>query len=426
MTDSWSLRHRIIAAHVLLTCVVCGAFATAALHAIGLVEDQLIDQRLSRTADRYALRRSQGLAVDLPPNVTLYTGAAIPPQLRGLPAGQHEVSIGGATVNVLLRGTGPEVFALADDDADFERIQWQLRLQLAAALAACLGLAVLIGRWTVSRVIAPLTALARAVEANRKVSDLPALDALDEMGVLARAFAAHTQALQAVLAREQWFVADVSHELRTPLAVMLGAAEVLQARVGDHPEWALPVDRIRRTAADTADRVGALLLLSRAPEALDLQPTALAPLVRQEMARCLSLLQGKDVALRFEVIDDVHLLARPELAATAIGNLLRNACQYTEHGTVMVSLAGDRLLVEDTGVGIPVAIRDRVFERHVRADPASSSGSGLGLAIVRRVTQHLGWAVSLEDAAGGGSRFILSWPRSATVQPRPATGAGPG
>jgi signal transduction histidine kinase len=79
---------------------------------------------------------------------------------------------------------------------------------------------------------------------------------------------------------------------------------------------------------------------------------------------------------------------------------------------VQVRLERDRLVVEDTGIGIPAALRERVFERHVRADMGSPTGSGLGLAIVRRVAQHLGWTVSLEDRAGGGTRFILGWPRS--------------
>jgi signal transduction histidine kinase len=255
-----------------------------------------------------------------------------------------------------------------------------------------------------------LTSLARAVDEDRLPDQLPSLNSRDEIGVLARAFAAHTQALQAVVAREQWFVADVSHELRTPLTVMLGAAEVLRAQVGDRPEWHELAERICRTAADTGDRVSALLLLSRAPETLQLPRLPLAPIVRQEMERCMPLLQGKDVKLSFEAVEDVLVRARPELAGTAVGNLIRNACQYTEQGSVHIRLERNRLLVQDTGIGIPASIRQRVFERHVRADPGSPTGSGLGLAIVRRVAQHLGWTVSLEDLPGCGSRFVLSWP----------------
>jgi signal transduction histidine kinase len=413
MIDRWSLRQRIIAAHLLLAGVVCGAFAAAALHAIARVEDGLIDQRLARTANRVAVRLQQGRSIDLPPNVTLYAGDAIPAAMRHLPEGKHEVSLGGTTVNVLLRAEGPQPFALVDDDADFEGIQWQLHAFLAAAFVACMALAVLLGRWTAGRVIAPLTSLAKAVDQDRWPDAFPLLDSKDETGRLARAFAARTQALQHFLAREQWFVADVSHELRTPLTIMLGAAEVLCSRLGDHPEWAALAERIRRTAADTGDRVSALLLLSRAPETLALPQLPLAPIVQQEIERCQPLLEGKAVALRFEVLADEPLRVRPELAGTAIGNLLRNACQYTEQGFVHIRLERECLVVEDTGIGIPPALRDRVFERYVRADQGTPKGSGLGLAIVRRVAQHLDWTVSLEERPGGGSRFILRWSRSA-------------
>jgi signal transduction histidine kinase len=409
VTDRGSLRHRIIAAYVLLACVVCSAFAAAALHAIGRVEDRLIDQRLARTADQYALRKRQGLGMDLPPGVTLYRGDAIPAAIRDLPAGRREVVLGGKSLNMLVRGEGEQAFALTDDDADFEAIQWQLHAFLAAALIACLGLAVLLGRWTASHVISPLTLLARAVDQDLATNEFPALTAQDEIGVLARAFAARTQALQQVLLRERYFVADVSHELRTPLTVILGAAEVLGARVTEHSELATVVERIRRTAADTADRVGALLLLSQAPETLDMPWISIAPIVRLEMERSQPLLHGKPVSMSFELIDDVLVQARAELAGTAVGNLIRNACQYTEQGSVTIRLERDRLLVEDTGIGIPLPIRQRVFDRYVRADPGSPTGSGLGLAIVQRVALHQGWRVSLEDRLGEGSRFVLNW-----------------
>jgi signal transduction histidine kinase len=71
--------------------------------------------------------------------------------------------------------------------------------------------------------------------------------------------------------------------------------------------------------------------------------------------------------------------------------------------------------VEDTGVGIPEALRQKVFDRHVRADLGHAGGAGLGLAIVSRVAQHLGWRVALEPAFQPGCRFTLTW------QPQPAT-----
>jgi signal transduction histidine kinase len=413
MREPRSLRHRIVAAYVLMTCAVCGVFAAAALHAIESVEDRLIDQRLARTADRLVQRHRQGLGMDLPPSVGLYEGNAIPVSWRGLTSGRHERVLGSGTVNLLVRNDDGRVFVLADDDADFEAIRWQLHAVLAAAFLACLALAWLLGRSTASRVLAPVTDLADAVQQERQPDAYPSLQSRDEIGVLSRAFAARTRALQQVLARERWFVADVSHELRTPLTVMLGAAEVLCAQTTGHTAWQAHAERIRRTAADTSERVSALLLLSRAPDAVNAPRVSIASLVQLEIERCQDLLRDKDVVLSFEQAQAVHLPVSAELAATAIGNLVRNACQYTERGSIAVRLEGDRLTVQDTGTGLPLAVREKIFGRLVPADGTSPTGSGLGLAIVARVADHLGWTVTLEASTPAGSRFVLAWPGSA-------------
>jgi signal transduction histidine kinase len=410
--DRRSLRSRIVAAYVLLACAVCGAFAAVMVYVVGTIEDRLIDQRLERTADKLVERLREGRGMDLPPSVSLYRGDDIPPPLRGKPPGRYELPRPDNSVNALVRSDGRSLFVLTDDDADFERIRWDIYAMLGGAFAACLALAVMLGRFTASRVIAPVTALARAVHDERTPSEYPSLGSRDEIGVLARAFAARTGELQRYLQRERWFVGDVSHELRTPLTVMLGAAEVLCVRLADRRDLAEVAERIRRTAADTTERVGAMLMLSRAPETVDAPRTALRPLLRQEMERVQPLLAGKDVALTLQAPQEVFVFARPELVAIAIGNLLRNACQFTEHGAVSLRLGPHALVVEDTGAGIPPALRERVFERGVRAHPQDSSGSGLGLAIVRRVAEHLRWEVTLEDLPGGGSRFSLLMPNA--------------
>lgn len=415
MIDPRSLRSRITAAYVLLASAVCTGFAAAAIDVVGSIEDRLIDERLARTADRLQARMRDGRGMDLPPNVTLYRGSDIPAPFQNRAPGRYDMPKNGVSVNVLVRGTGYDMFVLTDNDADFEVIKWDAYTALGAAFLACLALAVLLGRITASRVIAPVAALAQAVQEDRTPSDYPALNSRDEVGVLARAFSERTTQLQQFLQRERWFVGDVSHELRTPLTVMLGAAEVMSARARGQPELVEIAERIRRTALDATECVSAMLLLSRAPELVDAPLTPLVPLIQQEMERCQPLLEGKDVHMTLDAPNEVHVYGRPELVSNAIGNLIRNACQFTERGAVTIRLEPQQVVVEDTGMGIPQAIKERVFERFVRANPETTIGSGLGLVIVRRVAEHLGWAVSLEDIPGGGSRFSLALQSSVAV-----------
>ncbi|MDE2297924.1 MAG: HAMP domain-containing histidine kinase [Burkholderiales bacterium] len=410
MRSGGSLRRRIVAAYVLLACAVCTFFAVAAYAAMMTIESRLIDRRLERAAAQVLDRYWRGLPLGVPVNVALYRDHDIPPRLRGLGPGMHEVTEGGPPMQVLVRVDRGLRFVFTDDDTDFENIRLTVYQVLGAAFAACLVLAVVLGRATASRVIAPVTALARAVEQDDgKRVVYPFVQSGDEIGVLARAFSARTEELNRFLARERWFVGDVSHELRTPLTIMLGAAEVLCARLHESADLHATAERIRRTAADTAERVSALLLLSRAPETVDAPRIALTPLIRHEMERCQPLLHRKAVTMTLGAPTEVHVFSRPELAAMALGNLIRNACQFTEEGHVLVALEPGRVVVEDTGVGVPDTIRERLFERFVRASADESTGSGLGLAIVRRVADHLGWDIRFEVRQGGGSRFILSW-----------------
>ncbi len=162
---------------------------------------------------------------------------------------------------------------------------------------------------------------------------------------------------------------------------------------------------------DTSDRVAALLLLSRSPEALDAPRLGLLALVEREVERCRPLLVGKPVRLTLRDPEEAWVCARPELTGMAIGNLLRNACYYTERGEVAVLLTGSSLVIEDTGPGLPSSVRAQLFDRFVRGERESQSGAGLGLAIVKRIWEHLAWDVRLEDRPGGGSRFVLLFPK---------------
>ncbi len=116
------------------------------------------------------------------------------------------------------------------------------------------------------------------------------------------------------------------------------------------------------------------------------------------------------------VPDDLHRAAL---------NLIENALAHTPSGTpVTVSVRSEDdsacLEVSDRGPGVPEELRDRVFERFSRGggDTGGGTGSGLGLAIVRAVAEAHGGSVTLDDAEGGGARFVLRLPA--------ATGAGDG
>jgi signal transduction histidine kinase len=409
MQSENTLRRRLITANLLLAIVIGGVFAAAAYVIIETLEYELIDVRLSRAADRLVESGRGGVGVPASGDLHFAVDKQIPAALDGLEPGRHERKLDGRTLHVLIVGQGAQRYAVIDDVTEFERLEFIAFTGLAVAFFAGVLLALAIARASASRVIAPLTDLAEAVQQDDLTAHPQFRSAPDEIGVLARAFEARTSRLKEALVRERLFTADVSHELRTPLTVVLGAAEVLSARLDGNAELQAVSERIRRTALEASTRVNALLQLAREPGHSDRRKLQLRALVSNEVERCRAMLEHKPVVLTFEAGDEVWVDAAADLAAIAVGNLLRNACHFTDKGSVRVVLAAGTLLIEDTGPGVSQALRERLFEPFARSEDGSSGGSGMGLSIVKRVAEHLGWSVRFDDAPHGGSRFTLSF-----------------
>jgi signal transduction histidine kinase len=398
MNKRHSLQDRIAASFVLLALVVCSFFTLTAYISIEIAEAQLRDDRLIKLSETLIREYRENQMPNVPPEIKFYADDAVPPQWKNLGPGNHEIMVGGHEVHVLVFADNGHRFVVTYEENDFEQTELVIYIALAAGFITSLLLAIMLGLATARRVIAPVSALAEAVENNVPPESLPSLNAQDEIGLLSRAFARRTDELQRFLMRERLFTGDVSHELRTPLTIMLGAAELLKVQLTDSPERQAVAERLRRVAAETSERVSALLLLSRAPETID------APLIPLD-----SLIENKPVRCDVDFKGRGWVHARPELAGIAIGNILRNACMYTESGTVTVRLTSDSLSIEDNGPGIPENLRARLFERFIHVDNGQP-GEGLGLSIVKRVTEHLQWNLQLEDASGGGSRFLFTFP----------------
>jgi signal transduction histidine kinase len=235
------------------------------------------------------------------------------------------------------------------------------------------------------------------------------LSAEDEIGELARALATREEAVQRFLEREQQFTADVSHELRTPLTVILGAAEVVKLRAtqsGDRPSLDA-AERILRTARDAGSIVAAFLLLSRPPNREFSPQLALLPLLQRDIEQQRLALGNKPVRLEFNIEAHPIVHGAPELVSATIGNLVRNACQYTTEGFVTVTLRPDRVVVEDSGPGLGLALREKLLSSKSPGCPEPAHGSGRGLSIVYRIAEHLGWQVVHEQSPSGGTRFTV-------------------
>lgn len=388
--------------------ILCTLFTAVSNFSLQLAEKQLVNNRLEKTTTQLIDRYRQNLLPSwLEDN--FYVNQEIPAEFRHLRAGIHEVHIQGREVTVSIRHIGNDHFAVADDTSDFAATEKLTRIALSIGFIASLLLAVLLGWIASRRIVAPVTALAAAIDRDDPSSTLPSLKSPDEIGILARAYAKRTDQLHEFLANEKLFTGDVSHELRTPLTIILGASELLTVKLQNSQPEQEVAERIRRVATEASERVGALLLLSESRALLRDTTISLTHLIEREIERCQPMLAGKPVSMEFHGGEEVWIQARAELVGVAVSNLIRNACQYTERGVITITLHQTQLTIEDQGPGLPENVRQRLFQRFVRGQDHQHIGSGLGLAIVKRVVDHLGWQIHHEAAASGGSRFIIAF-----------------
>jgi signal transduction histidine kinase len=406
MRPADSLRRRIVVAFVLFGLGASLFFAVVAAVAVEGIEVQLVDKRLESAVAWAAPRQAAGLDIDMPAGLRFHRSDTFPATLRDLDEGVHKLDVGATRLHVLAGHDARGAWVLVDHESDYDKIERVVYAMFASVFAGFLLLAALLGGFLGTRVVTPIRELAQAVGNDTAP---PALTGRkDELGVLARALEAHTAELRAFLDRERYFTGDVSHELRSPLTVIMGAAEILMQESAS-PAVRGPAERIYRAAREAAESVTVLLLLARAPELGILPPVDVEQVAADEVEKYRALVAGKPVALRFLDGPALAVRAPRELCAAAIGNLVRNACQYTDQGEVVVRMLPGQVVVEDTGPGLPPAVVATLGSGG-GVPSSGSGGTGLGLALARRVCDFLGAGFAYEARPGGGSRFTLSFP----------------
>ncbi len=213
--------------------------------------------------------------------------------------------------------------------------------------------------------------------------------------------------------RERSFTSLAAHELRTPLAALR-----LQAQVAAGTENDAVRARNLRDLVRSADRCAhlqdQLLTLARldAAKPADLNEILnMTEVVMEAVAEIAADARRRHVRLATRS-DGVAMHGHPFGVRTLIRNLVSNAARHApEQGRVEVHVEADgddvRVRVEDSGAGIPVALRERAFERFERLNAVPSDGVGLGLSIVRAVADAHAAEVSLGDSALGGLAVVV-------------------
>ena len=305
-----------------------------------------------------------------------------------------------------------------------------------------LGVSLLIGlafAFWLSRSLGKLMRFIDDVDAGRKAT-LPPLGK-DEIGTLGRALAAMRDKLEGKQYVEE-LMHTLAHELKSPIAAIQGSAELLRE---DMPaaERAHFLGNILEQNARQRQLIDKLLALVRVEKQQRLAapvPVALDALLEQAVRDCAPRLAAR--ALRIDLlVDPVSVPGDPLLLRQALGNLLDNAIAFAPTGSKIDIVAGwgdgaaaadggqrapvdagDEggkrregafVVVRDHGAGIPDYALGRIFERFYSLPrPDGAKSTGLGLPFVREVMALHDGSVDVANAAGGGVRAVLLWPRA--------------
>jgi two-component system sensor histidine kinase TctE len=272
----------------------------------------------------------------------------------------------------------------------------------------------------VARGLAPLARLQQAVAARShldlspvSVPEVPA-----EVHPLVTAINDLMTRLEEILSYQSRFIADAAHQLRTPVAGLKANVEV--ALREDDPAQAKQTIAHLYTAVERMSRLVAQLLSLARNEPTTLRRLELAPLDLSKLAFDVTMewvpqAYRRNIDLGFEGAEP-HATVRgdPARLTELINNLLDNAIRYSrDNGRVTVRVASQppRLAVSDDGPLIPIAERERIFERFHRLLGTHADGSGLGLAIVQEIAALHDAKITLsEDSDGLGNTFTITFP----------------
>ena len=212
------------------------------------------------------------------------------------------------------------------------------------------------------------------------------------------------------------FTANASHELRTPLAVLEGEVSLARTRPRTAGEYRQALDRVAEETAVVHGLVDDLLWLARfesEPVPPAVEHVQLAEAARQACQRFSGLAEHRGLELTVLADWPAVVSAPGPWLDRLLGVLLANACTYTPSGggvqvTVLSDAEGVRLLVDDSGPGVPPEQRERIFERFYRAS-AEGEGAGLGLSIGDAIVRATGGAWEVAASPLGGARFGVLW-----------------
>lgn len=339
---------------------------------------------------------------------------ALPLWVAHLPGGVHPIAVDGRGLHVAIQPFDGHRLYRIYDFSDYER---RFR-RVINALMTGTGAFALLTVWLAFRLsgllVRRIVKVAEQVEVMRDGQDAPLpTTAHDEIEVvkLVETFNAYHRRMAQMIAREQEFTANVSHELRTPLTAIRTSCSLLLLDMTIAGKSRMRLEMIDRALNNIDGLVNALLMLAREESAGARETIPIGEALDRALDPFLETMKTKALHVSRDVDMRQHVNVNPAALHIVLSNVIRNAVTYTDHGSLTFNYRDMRVLITDTGRGIPADELAHLFDRFYRTSSAPQtdhSGLGLGLAIVKKICDQQGWHISIDSLPGRGTTVALT------------------
>lgn len=283
-------------------------------------------------------------------------------------------------------------------------------LPMMGVVACCMvTFALLLAKWQTAKLIYPINHLNLAEPLEN--------DMYEELTPLLQSIDKQNREKDAVANMRKEFSANVSHELKTPLTSISGYAEIMKDGLVRPEDMKTFSERIYNEASRLITLVEDIMKLSKLDEGaveLEKEEVDFYMLTREICSRLAPQAEKRNV--RVEVTGEpVHYLGVRQVLDEMLYNMIENAIKYNKEGGLVSvwvgnTLKGIKIIVRDTGIGIPKEEQERIFERFYRVDKSHSKatgGTGLGLSIVKHGALMHGAKIDVDSEVNKGTKMEL-------------------
>ncbi|MHC9511633.1 sensor histidine kinase [Kangiella sp. M94] len=419
------IHYKIIKAMAIQLLLISAVTLLGVYGAAKVVENVLIKQALEGEAEFFWTNYQQNPNFNLPNtlNLTGYMSSSdsseeVPDYLEVLEVGYQRVDVDNRQPLVHISEKHGKRLYLVFEEGQVARLSFYFGIAPLAFVLLIIYLPAWITYMLSRRAISPVVKLSRlmdSVEVSER-SDLK-LDFTEieknadaEVMTLLQAFDQYAERVNEYVTREKNFTRYASHELRTPLAVLKGSISLLEKQQLNQSQQKI-VLRMKPMVKEMEDLLEALFLLSRNQEPdISEEPLNINAIVKHQLNAIERLYPDKQITTSLHSNIQLKMRISERLLVICLNNIILNAFNYTEKGSIQVFIGRNFVRVSDTGIGMDENSLQRIFEPFYRAnrDQEQVKGFGLGMSIVKRICDQMNWQISIDSQLAKGTQIQLT------------------